>query len=398
LHPGVFKEDSYTVQSAVSEPHFKAFLDYLAKNITLKLTPQNLSDLSQLAQEFGLPELERECAAASASSAGGSGGSISAVELQRLDDLESRVRELSNEFLDHQITVESLALEISRVSKFQTEITEFRSIVEVSQELCKRTSAETTEDVHRLKREVETTTEKLRHDIESLRHYTEKGQSELNAALTTGIATMNENVADIKARQDRAIAERVDRRFQELHKLLTIATTSVTGLANRPYHLPAFVTAPSDGLIRSLARRFGGNVQDLGIVEIRASSSPDSAKNVVDLKSTLPWISNGEPNGWIQFGFGHRRIRIEQYTLSSGGQGPMKSWTLEGSADGVNWTELHSKEGDSRFKKAQVATFPISKQMECQSLKLKQTGKNHQSNDVMELSVFDVFGTMIESP
>jgi Skp family chaperone for outer membrane proteins len=279
LHKGVFKEESYPIQSNVSEANFQLFLDYLTKRTNLKLSLRICVTSPNWRSSSGSRSSSYTAALASA---GDSGGAMSGADLQRLDDLETRIRDLSNAFLDHQVNVESLSMENSRISSFQTEINEFRFIVTSSQDLCKRTSDNTATIVKKRTDDIES----LKHDIDSLRSSTKDDQTELKSELNSSIEAINTHVTEIQNHQENDIAERVGKSSQELQEQINKVETSVNGLANRHYYLPRYHPAGFDGLIRSLAR-YGRNFHVDGVVEITASSSPDTAKNAVDLGGPL---------------------------------------------------------------------------------------------------------------
>jgi hypothetical protein len=76
----------------------------------------------------------------------------------------------------------------------------------------------------------------------------------------------------------------------------------------------------------------------------------------------------------------------------------LKSWVLDGSMDGLRWTELarETNNGDLN-ERLLIHTFSISTSIECRFIRLRQTGMNHANNDVLILYHFDVFGTLCDS-
>jgi hypothetical protein len=127
-------------------------------------------------------------------------------------------------------------------------------------------------------------------------------------------------------------------------------------------------SAPLDGIIAHLSRKCGGNVHDRGIVNVTSSSrlggSPTwDGKNAFDLKSSSVFHSDGRwdahsiphtRNQWISYDFQETKIIPTQYSIRSradpcaaDGSHP-KSWLVEVSMDGSNWTEIdHQKKHDN---------------------------------------------------
>ena len=105
-------------------------------------------------------------------------------------------------------------------------------------------------------------------------------------------------------------------------------------------------------------------------IEVRASSkdSESPEPNVIiehnDQKDEF-WTEN-IPNSWVLIDLGERKANVSHYSLETyeayPGQSHLKSWVLEGSNDGEEWTEM-DKEDDREelngLKKS--ATFQCSR-------------------------------------
>jgi hypothetical protein len=70
---------------------------------------------------------------------------------------------------------------------------------------------------------------------------------------------------------------------------------------------------------------------------------------------------------------------------------------LEGSIEGWSWTELdrRTNNGDLNNSHA-IHSFSIAKSVEYRFIRLRQTGKNHESNDILAFYHLDVFGSLRE--
>jgi hypothetical protein len=171
-----------------------------------------------------------------------------------------------------------------------------------------------------------------------------------------------------------------------------------------------------DGIIAHLTWECGGNVHDNNIV-IVTSSKPlslnlsDSAKNVVDLEansrfhSALRASRHDIPhtrNNWICYDFNTRRVIPTHYTIrSSFGSGvngnQLKSWLIETSIDGENWTEIDRRENNSELNcRNGTRTFGVSRSKESRFIRLINVGRNHYGNDALVISSFEIFGLLME--
>jgi hypothetical protein len=63
-------------------------------------------------------------------------------------------------------------------------------------------------------------------------------------------------------------------------------------------------------------------------------------RNVADLTSDDYFNSEEEPRPWIYWDFHGMRVSLTHYTIRSW---LLKSWVVENSLDGVNWTEIDQK-------------------------------------------------------
>jgi hypothetical protein len=61
IHPSLFDESSYQVQSAVGVEDFAAFVTYLNSKQLSVTTPANAKSLCLLSEEFGIPDLASHC-------------------------------------------------------------------------------------------------------------------------------------------------------------------------------------------------------------------------------------------------------------------------------------------------------------------------------------------------
>ena len=190
---------------------------------------------------------------------------------------------------------------------------------------------------------------------------------------------------------DRALSDKVEGEIKRLKEAVKRAPCH--------HHILYDAEKPLDGLIAHLARKCGGNVHENGVVEVSASSVWDGrkVKSAVELENNTCFASNSEPNSWICYDFkGHRLVPTSYSIRSHDGPSFLKSWVLEVSNDGKNWKVVDRRDNNFDLKAEYVThNFAISNPP-CGSfrfVRLRQTGKNHNRNDHLWLSSFEVFGT-----
>ena len=159
-----------------------------------------------------------------------------------------------------------------------------------------------------------------------------------------------------------------------------------------------------DGIIAHLTRECGRNVHDAGIVNVTASSvcNNKQPKNAVErdfgIDSGIPeYASKPEPNAWICYDFKERRVIPTTYSVKSGTNYGPKSWVVEVSNDGYSWTEIDRRDNNYDLNDRFVtANFEVSRvpSERLRFFRFRQTGKNHQDEDVLALMSLEIFGTL----
>jgi hypothetical protein len=153
-----------------------------------------------------------------------------------------------------------------------------------------------------------------------------------------------------------------------------------------------------EGIIAYLTAQRGGNVHDLGIVEIEASSrdSPLFEKYTADLRSPIYFQSNNKADQWLMYDFKNLRVKPTHYSIHAHSNNYyLRSWVLEGSLDKSEWIELDHQENNTTTSSAHpIGTFPISSSVECRYVRLRQTGKNARGTDHLILFAFEIFGQL----
>jgi hypothetical protein len=162
---------------------------------------------------------------------------------------------------------------------------------------------------------------------------------------------------------------------------------------NRPFAL--------SGIISYLTVKCGGNIHNLGVVEMTASSVSRTwyPRNAADLGTLLFFHSKNEPGQWICCDFKTLRIEPTHYTIRAGFGHSLKSWVIEGSDDGTLWTEIDRRENASDLNALRaVKTFAVSRSGSFGRIRLRQTGPNHRGNNCLILIAFELFGAVAGLP
>ena len=158
---------------------------------------------------------------------------------------------------------------------------------------------------------------------------------------------------------------------------------------------------PLNGIIAQLTRVCGGNVHEKGAVEVTASSTNASyvAQNAVELGTNSRFSSNDKVNSWIRYDFKGRRVSPVSYSIRSGSCDFPRSWVLEVSNDGrdESWVGVDRRENNEHLNgKFVTRNFAVGDppRGSYRFIRLRQTGKNHEGRDYLELSSLEVFGTL----
>ena len=163
--------------------------------------------------------------------------------------------------------------------------------------------------------------------------------------------------------------------------------------------LPFYNTNPLNGIIAHLTRECGGNVHEKGVIKVTASSCIDEAKNVADLGTDSYFYSYGEPDSWIRYDFKGWRVAPTSYSIKASHCESLRSWVLEVSNDGTegSWVVVDSRENNEDLKGEDVThNFAISAPPSgsFRFVRLRQTGKNHNGANSLQLTSLELFGTL----
>jgi hypothetical protein len=162
-----------------------------------------------------------------------------------------------------------------------------------------------------------------------------------------------------------------------------------------------------DGIISYLTKRFGGHVIDRNIVSITTSSVANHRshplRHVAGFMNQTCFYTNCEACSWKCYDFKDMQIKVTHYsirTLRDGNDSHLRSWTLEGSKDGLKWMKIDDRRNDTSLNsKGAISTFSISEgcEEEFRMIRLLQTGKNSSDNDYLVVNAIEFFGVLTGS-
>jgi hypothetical protein len=85
------------------------------------------------------------------------------------------------------------------------------------------------------------------------------------------------------------------------------------------------------------------------------------------------------------------RLRPTHYTITSQ---KLKSWVIDGSLDGQEWTEIDRN--PTVYGVNGTESFAFKNSVECRFIRLTQKDMTAEGETVLELSAFEVFGSLLE--
>lgn len=102
---------------------------------------------------------------------------------------------------------------------------------------------------------------------------------------------------------------------------------------------------PFNGIFAYLTGIAKMNPHNAGMVRLEASSTQVSTvSHILDYNSNDYFATRDVPGQWIKFSFRNYLVSLNGYTIkthSINGNGHTKSWKVQGSVNGTNWTLIH---------------------------------------------------------
>jgi regulator of replication initiation timing len=168
------------------------------------------------------------------------------------------------------------------------------------------------------------------------------------------------------------------------------STPSLSPRPEKKLDFPLKEPNSREGIISYLTK-----VHERGTVTITSTSVDGkyAPKNVADLTARSCFKSKDWPGEWICWDFHEMRVCPTHYTINAW---LLKSWAVEGSLDGENWTEIDRQTDNQDFRKWNAVSFTVSDPVESRFIRLIQTDKRPGGNGHLFLGAVEFFGTLSE--
>ncbi len=158
---------------------------------------------------------------------------------------------------------------------------------------------------------------------------------------------------------------------------------------------------PRNGIFAHLRLKCGGNIHQMHVVNITASSQYHSSGpiyKVVDSGWTGSWHTNNSRSEWVQFDFKQNRVCLTHYSLADCYGAYPKNWKLAVSNDGTSWSDIDNRCDVSTLsdKKCHAFDCRLYNPGFFKLVRLTQTGPNgwRPSGTHLHLSEVELFGAI----
>jgi len=169
---------------------------------------------------------------------------------------------------------------------------------------------------------------------------------------------------------------------------------ALTGKGGYPFKSDLF-----SGIFDGLSRKLGRNLADSGDVDVTASNiNSGHPKNILK-NDNSHWYSGDFPNSWILFDFKERKVSITSYSVNAHQR--IRSWKVEGSADGASFEIIDNKVDTTDFQNSNTSfndpsaqkNFPVQPNNKYyRYIRITSTSKNWYGNDWFTLYRVEFFG------
>jgi hypothetical protein len=373
-HPELATSPSYVVQSPVSLDLLKDFVSALEHKDKFTVTDRSAASLALLANEFTIPALQGECSRY-AKSLGP--GSISAIE-ERLFNMECRYSTLKPPKRAFQVDdclsiLERQLLSLAgSVSEIEASLSQLKNHLNISS--------------------LHDNLQSLRTDLDSVK-----------SQLSTGPMVRTNTTPSVSIWKRWWYGSEPAEAPPPPTPTPT-PTPAIPAYCETQTSFELNTDQPLNGIMTHLARKHGGNLNDLKVVTITSSSyfnnDPQNAPRVLgDIAGPNVFVSNNEQNQWVCWDFHGIRITPTHYTIQTAdgakGESHLQSWILEGSLDSLTWSTIDIQKNNRQLNnRAAIAWFRVNSQVESRFIRLTQTGRNHHSIFILAFRRFELFGNL----
>lgn len=136
-------------------------------------------------------------------------------------------------------------------------------------------------------------------------------------------------------------------------------------------------------------------------VNVTASSSTYGDKKLLlDIENTQnQFYTSNSPNSWICFEFKHHKVTPTHYTIRTyRGKHHPRSWVIEGSETGNEWTQLDEEKDCSHLNESNIVhTFVMknSQTKEFKYIRMKSTGPDWNNSHYLDVCSIEFYGKLI---
>ncbi|OHT16565.1 hypothetical protein TRFO_13165 [Tritrichomonas foetus] len=153
------------------------------------------------------------------------------------------------------------------------------------------------------------------------------------------------------------------------------------------------------GVFDYLSKKYRTNPVHIGEIKIKCAADPSFLVNPEWSRLNGMWRSPDYPNSFVSFNFHDIKVAIDMYTLKTY-QGPNhpQEWVVEGSDDGVLWSEIDRKNQKSFSKPWEEVVFTCRQLSKPFShLRIKMTGPTKSGQHIFWLSYVEFYGKIFIS-
>lgn len=142
------------------------------------------------------------------------------------------------------------------------------------------------------------------------------------------------------------------------------------------------------------------NPHDSGQVTVFASSIPFGAlRNIVSREQTYT-RSDDAKDSWFAVDLGSRWLKVNKYTLQHGRDAArflLRSWVLEGSEDGQKWSVLDERNNDCGLDRAwATASWDVGTDEFVRHVRIRITGPDSDGGHYLHLTSLELYGGLLQ--
>lgn len=158
-----------------------------------------------------------------------------------------------------------------------------------------------------------------------------------------------------------------------------------------------------NGILSSLTKETNRNIQDAGLVTATSSSiygdrNQFYPKMILNLSDSSYFMSKDLPNSWVMLDFKNMEIQVSHYVIRTYGDtsnSHLKSWILEASKDGQEWSIIDRRVTDYSLKEDWgTSAFKCSLKKRARFIRLTQTGLNHRDTNCLLICSIEFYGKL----